>query len=359
MGTDQQQSSAEVEAKNSRFPSGTVRIVTEIPRIAEKLHKISTDAGILLEGAEDGVVIRVDDAGEDSACLVLGSSLPPDEQDAVFLLLDHAPHLRSLRSVLGKCQYAWLFDLIKDGRWESDYQPVFDIQTGTVFGREALLRARMNDGTLVSPTSVFEAARVTRWLPLVDELARNAALRGGASAFPNEEKILINLDAESAREGHFDVSAASAILKEAGRAPESVIFELVESESLGNSVLVAELRAELGNAGFMVALDDLTSGFSTLAVLDQLRPEVVKLDQRLIGGAWNDRYRSRLVRAFVDLCKDLGILLIAEGIEDPDDLTFVRESDVRYVQGYLLGRPAPPPVKPNRAHDAGTGRTQS
>lgn len=347
MSKDQKQA-AEAEARSSRFPSGRVRIVTEIARIAEKLSKISADAGILVEASEDGVLIRVDDAGEDSACLVLGSSLPPDEQDAVFLLLDHAPHLRSLRSVLGKCQYAWLFDLIKDGHWESEYQPVFDIESGAIFGREALLRARLNDGSRVSPASVFGAARVTRWLPLVDELARNAALRGAASAFSLNEKILINLDAESAREGHFDVSAAVAILREAGRSPESVIFELVESESLGNSALVAELRAELGNAGFMVALDDLTSGFSTLAVLDQLRPEVVKLDQRLIGGAWKDRYRSRLVRAFVDLCKDLGILLIAEGIEDPDDLRFVRGAGVRFVQGYLLGRPAPPPVAIHR-----------
>lgn len=246
MGADQQQSSAEVEAKNSRFPSGRVRIVTEIPRIAEKLHKISIEAGILLEAAEDGVVIRVDDAGEDSACLVLASSLPPDEQDAVFLLLDHAPHLRSLRSVLGKCQYAWLFDVIEDGRWESEYQPVFDVETGMVFGREALLRARMSDGTRVSPAAVIEAARVTRWLPLVDELARNASLRGAVSAFPNEERIL----------------------------------------------------------------------------------------------------------------EDLGILLSAEGIEDPDDLKFVREAGVRYAQGYLLGRPAPPPLDLNLTHDARADRIQ-
>lgn len=160
------------------------------------------------------------------------------------------------------------------------------------------------------------------------------------------ERILINLDADSARAGHFDVDGMLSILSASGRSPGTVIFELVESESLGNPTLVCELSRKLADAGFMVALDDLTSGFSTLAVLDQLRPDVVKLDQRLIGGAYRDRYRSRVVQAFVGPCSDLDILLIAEGIEDAEDLDFVRQLGIRYVQGYLLGHPAPPPSKP-------------
>jgi EAL domain-containing protein (putative c-di-GMP-specific phosphodiesterase class I) len=333
----------ESAATQARFPAGWIRIATEDRRIARKLRDISEKAGLLIEASEDGVVIHVEIAGGDSACLVLGSSLLLHEQEAVFLLLDRPPYLRSLRAILGKCQYAWLFDLMTGGVWTTHFQPVIDLETGVPFGHEALLRARMSDGASVSPTAVFEAARSLRLLPVIDELARMTALRSGSGAFPPSERILINLDAGSAPAGHFDVDGMLSILAASGRPPGTVIFELVESESLGNPALVCELSRKLTDAGFKVALDDLTSGFSTLAVLDKLRPDVVKLDQRLIGGAYRDRYRSRVVEAFVGLCRDLNILLIAEGIEDAEDLEFVRQSGIRYVQGFLLARPALPP----------------
>ncbi len=328
------------------FPTGCIRIATEDLRIARKLHQISEEAGFLVHAGEDGVVIHVEESGEHSTCLVLGSSLPPHEQDAVFLIMDRPPYLRSLRAVLGSCQYAWLFDLMEEGRWISHFQAVVDLETGFPFGHEALLRACMNDGTPVSPSAVFEAARATRLLPVVERLARTAALRCASDAFPLSEHLLINLDADSVPSGHFDVDGTISMLAEAGRSPGSVIFELVESESLGDPALAYRLRRLLGDAGFMVALDDLTSGFSTLAVLDQLRPEIVKLDRRLITGAHLDRYRSRLVRAFVELCRDLGILLIAEGIEKAEDLEFVKQAGIRYGQGYFLARPEAVSVKP-------------
>jgi len=325
-----------VAPKSHQFPSGYVTLMTEVPGIGRKLRSIVGDAGLLQEGFENTVVLNVARTQEQAACLLLGSSLPLDEQEQVFVLVNEPPHLRSLRTLLGDCRYAWFFDLIREGSWTSAFQPVVDLGSGGIYGYEALLRASLPDGTAVAPESVYRAARDTSWLALVEEKSRHAALRGAARLPMRAETIFVNLDPAVPS---IDIPGILSIVGESARQPESVIFELVESEGLADSPAVRRLRDELGAAGFRVALDDLTSGFSTLAVLEQLRPDIAKLDRRLITEAHADRYRSRLVQAFVDLCRDLEIMLIAEGVENVEDLDFVQSIGVLYAQGYFLGRP--------------------
>lgn len=318
------------------FPSGHVVLITETSRIAQKLQSVAKEAGLLRGTSTRGVVIDVHGHDDPSACLILGSSLDLEEQEQVFVLVEERRHLRSLRTVLSEYRYGWFFDLLAYGSWTSEFQPVIDLDQGGAYGYEALLRASLPDGTVIQPESIFRAARATRWLTVADAKSREAAIRCATKSPVNESRIFINLDPVA---GAIDFAALADLLAEAERRPESVVFELVESDGLADAPGVGKFRDELGAAGFAVALDDLTSGFSTLTILDELRPEIAKLDRRLITGAHADRNCSRLVQAFVELCRDLEIVLIAEGIETNDDLEFVKRFGIRYAQGFMLGRP--------------------
>ncbi|MEO6326637.1 MAG: EAL domain-containing protein, partial [Thermoanaerobaculia bacterium] len=127
--------------------------------------------------------------------------------------------------------------------------------------------------------------------------------------------------------------------------PSHIVFELIETEGVARSPTLAALLTEVRAEGFRIALDDLESGFSTLGVLERLRPDIAKLDQHLVRGAYADPYRARLVKSFVSLTRDLGIQLIVEGVETREDYGFVCDLGIRLAQGYYFGRPSLEPVR--------------
>jgi EAL domain-containing protein (putative c-di-GMP-specific phosphodiesterase class I) len=102
------------------------------------------------------------------------------------------------------------------------------------------------------------------------------------------------------------------------------------------------LHRELGplrQRGLRIAVDDAGAGYASLRHVLELRPDFIKVDRSLIHGIANDHARRVAVSAFLSLALDLGSRVVAEGVEQPDDLATVRELGLHAVQGYLLGRP--------------------
>ncbi|MDH5492883.1 MAG: EAL domain-containing protein, partial [Myxococcales bacterium] len=104
--------------------------------------------------------------------------------------------------------------------------------------------------------------------------------------------------------------------------------------------------ADLRRLGFRVAVDDLGSGYAGLNTFANLRPELVKLDQELVRGAHTDPLKERLVRSMTKVCAELGIVVVAEGIECDEELEAVRSYGCDLLQGYLLGMPRAEPSLP-------------
>lgn len=90
-------------------------------------------------------------------------------------------------------------------------------------------------------------------------------------------------------------------------------------------------------------MDDLGSGYSSLNLLHRLRPDFVKLDMQLIRGVHADPYKATMASRLLGLARDLGVLSVAECVETPEELEWVREHGADYVQGYLVARPGNPP----------------
>ncbi len=121
---------------------------------------------------------------------------------------------------------------------------------------------------------------------------------------------------------------------------ERIIFEITENERIVDPAHLIQIIQEYRSQGLRTAIDDFGAGYSGLNLLASFQPDLVKLDMGLVQGIHGDRKRIAILRYTVDMCRDLGIEVIAEGIEEEADLHVLEECGVYLVQGYLFAKPA-------------------
>ena len=216
----------------------------------------------------------------------------------------------------------------------SALQPIVDTDTGRVVGHEALLRGPQGTAW-ESPAALFAAASRLGHQVILEANARQLAMRR-LPDIPPQHRLFVNIDAMVD-----DMPAAPgrpAIL------PHRVVLEISERQPIiDNPALWAQVRA-WRDAGFAIALDDYGTGFMGLGALLKLRPDLLKLDRVIIQHVEQDRMHRAAVKNMVDLGRDLEITIIAEGVETLDEFWTLRACGVRYMQGFLLGKPQREPV---------------
>ena len=213
-----------------------------------------------------------------------------------------------------------------------DYQPVVWARDRRAFGHEALLRTR--EAALPNPAAFLNAAaRLGRQ----DELGRRVRARAAADrARAPERTLLLNLHPLDLSDP--ELYADSSPLR--AHAP-GVILEITERASLDG---VTDLRAKvsrLRELGFRIAVDDLGAGYAGLTTFASLEPDLVKLDMSLIRDVDQHPVRRRLVESMAELCRGLGILVLAEGIETENGRAALADASCDLLQGFLIGRPGP------------------
>lgn len=120
-----------------------------------------------------------------------------------------------------------------------------------------------------------------------------------------------------------------------------VVLEITERASIDNLETLGPRVGELRAAGYRIAIDDLGAGYAGLTAFAVLEPDIVKLDMTLVRGADGSRPKRRIIGSVADACRDLGMLVVAEGVETRGELGAVLDAGCDLVQGYLLGKPAP------------------
>ena len=209
------------------------------------------------------------------------------------------------------------------------YQPIADLQSGTVVGFEAL--ARIAEQPDRPPDQWFrEAAEVG----LGTELELRAVEQGvrALESLPPEMFMTVNMSA--------DVAITDALVECLATAPaERVVVELTEHAQIHDYARTLDALGRLRQQGFRLAVDDGGTGYSSLQHILLLRPDIVKLDRSLIAGIDTDRAKRALTKSMVGFVAEIEAVLIAEGIEEPDELAVLRDLGVEWGQGYHLGRP--------------------
>jgi EAL domain-containing protein (putative c-di-GMP-specific phosphodiesterase class I) len=151
-------------------------------------------------------------------------------------------------------------------------------------------------------------------------------------------KLGVNVSVRHLQAGCLVPDVVSA-LEAAGLPPERLMLELTESVLLDAEDRLTSDLATLGGMGCVLSLDDFGKGWSSLAYLARLPVDVLKMDRGFVAGIADDPRSAALVRSIVDLGRSLGMDVVAEGVETPDQLAALAGMDCRFLQGWLLGRP--------------------
>ncbi len=237
-----------------------------------------------------------------------------------------------------RLETAWLPPLLAGRQMDTWFQPIVDLQSVRVIGREALVRATV-DGTLHSGRDIVEAAAAHGLLFALDQRARTDAIRHAAPLLRPPEMLFLNISPSAVDEPELCMAPTWAAARECGLDVERLCFELLSTDTCPDRELLRRLRAHCRDMGAQVALDGLGAGWASMHSLRELRPDLVKLDRALLLGLSFDASRQRLVSALVDYAHELGVRVVAHGVEDEDDLFTIASLGVDCAQGYLLGTP--------------------
>jgi c-di-GMP phosphodiesterase len=215
------------------------------------------------------------------------------------------------------------------------YQPIVKVGDRSIFGYEALCRPK--DPAFRSVGELIETAVRTGRIRDLGRTLRKIALEPIAT-LPESCLLFLNIHPQDLNE-----EAILAVEPHLGPWANRLVLEVTETEAIDDPARVRERIRALRANGFRVALDDLGSAYSSLNLLAQLEPDFVKLDMELVRGISREGRAARLIQHLLEFCRGENLVTIAEGIETEAELRVVSDLGVDYVQGYLLGRPAPLP----------------
>jgi diguanylate cyclase (GGDEF)-like protein len=226
------------------------------------------------------------------------------------------------------------------GEFELVFQPEVDASSFETKLVEALLRWRLPDGRLASPSEFLTVAEESGLIMEISEWTLRTAIETAAhwhhGLWP-EARVAVNLSSRELLDSRF-VDRIMELLQRHRLPPQSIEIELTENVLQTGAATIEVLRCLRAN-GIAIALDDFGTGYSSLASLERLPLTRVKLDQTLVASIHTSPRSAAIARAIVGLCHGLGLEVTAEGIESPEQLALLAEQAPMYLQGYLLSRP--------------------
>ena len=250
----------------------------------------------------------------------------------------------SLAQAGARAEHADLLPLFADelASFRSDYQPIVALgeQRSPVVGYEALLRAQGPAGPLL-PSELFGAAERAGWLHVLDRVGRTTALRG-AESWLGDRLLFVNFLPTTIYRPQVCLRTTEQAAREAGLRLDQLVFEVTESERVTDLAHLADVFAYYRDRGCKVALDDLGAGYSSLNLLVQLQPDVVKLDKQIVQRL-PDPASAAVVTAVVEIAHSYGGQVLAECVETASQAAAARELGVDLGQGWYFGRPQPRP----------------
>lgn len=223
------------------------------------------------------------------------------------------------------------------------YQPKLNIRTGQVIGAEALMRWNHPDFGIVSPTIFIPIAEEIGLISLFDEWAVYTACNQnkawqleGLRPIP----VSINLTSQSFRHGRI-VSSLKKVLEISRLDKQYVKLELTESMIMENAEKNIEAMHQLKEMEVKLSIDDFGTGYSSLSYLTQLPLDELKIDRSFIKDIPRDTNKVAIVKAIIAMAHNLGLTVVAEGVETEQQLAFLKSVNCNEYQGFLFSKPIP------------------
>ncbi|MGN7741643.1 putative bifunctional diguanylate cyclase/phosphodiesterase [Pseudomonas sp. 22526] len=221
------------------------------------------------------------------------------------------------------------------------YQPKLCLATGRLNAAEALVRWDHPDLGRVPPGDFIGLAEEIGLIGPIGEFVLRQACwqacewqRQGLPAI----RVSVNLSVHQLRQGKL-VSQVRSVLEETGLAPHFLELELTESHLLDSVEHIVSTFQQLRDLGVKLAIDDFGTGYSSLSYLKRIPVDYVKIDQAFIRGLSEGGADAAITRAIIAMAHGLSLKVVAEGVEHPGQLAFLKEQKCDEVQGYLISRP--------------------
>ncbi|MDR3599858.1 MAG: EAL domain-containing protein [Desulfosporosinus sp.] len=219
------------------------------------------------------------------------------------------------------------------------FQPIIDTRSGEVFGYEAL--ARVPKSTCFNNIAdLFPFAEKIGQLYPIETLCRRHAITAYPTIARNKEMLFLNINPQVLIDAKFASGHTRKLLSEKGLSPEDVVLEITERSAIEDFSTFRNALDHYRNQGYLIALDDVGAGYSSLQSVAELHPDFLKIDRSLIQGVNADPIKWALLETFVTFSKRIGCRIIAEGVETAEEMRTVVQLEVDYVQGFFVAMPA-------------------
>jgi len=235
-----------------------------------------------------------------------------------------------------------LKNAINDNELNLYYQPKVSVHDGKVIECEALLRWIHPEKGFISPELIVEAAEQSGLIHPLTEWVINTAITQ-ASRWKKEGidiGVAVNLSAFNLQNPHL-VTIIKFLLDSSDLEPHQLILEVTEGAMMANPKLAAGVLSLLNSMGIRIAIDDFGTGYSSLAYLKNLPVHELKIDRSFVMNIVRDESDVSIVKSTIDLAHNLGLSVVAEGVEDKESWNILENMNCDVIQGYYISRPLP------------------
>lgn len=232
---------------------------------------------------------------------------------------------------------------LNNNEFEVFYQPQIDIRTNKVIGLEALVRWTNPELGTVSPGSFLPLAEVTGFIVFIDHYVLQEGMRQIVEWKKNNfdiPRISFNISSIHLRERAI-IEKIKSLLVDTSCKAEWIELEITESHVMGDLDEAIKILIELRKLGITIAIDDFGTGYTSLAYLEKLPVDKLKIDRFFISNVDSHPINKTIVKSIIDIAKSIGLEIIAEGVERTQEREYLFSLGCYIIQGYLYYKPMP------------------
>lgn len=234
-------------------------------------------------------------------------------------------------------------DLIDNEQIITMFQPIFCAKRKNILAVEALSRGYLPEtDTIIPPNVIFYKAEKEGLLLELDRLCRRKSVEAfkKIAEFDNDILLFINFDASVVDENNLGSNNFLSLIEKNSIAPNRILIEIIESAVKDRNILQTFV-SNYRNKGFLIGIDDVGAGHSNLDRISLIKPDILKIDREIIKNIQEEYYKQEVLKSIANLSKNIGSLVVAEGIETESEAVISLEVGTDLYQGFYFAEPLP------------------